>query len=161
VDIGNRLIIVCAGEVYLNPNPFPFLEAVGHMSNHSGVNESHIRVAFAGQCEFHGGISVRAWFLEFELLSLGRGVLMACEPYSDTARRIVGIERGFAVRLSETEQLDDFLHSFYRQHVVEGRMSPPTKESVLWYPRSLQNERYGMLIDKVGLGIPPDGCHGD
>jgi Glycosyltransferase Family 4 len=208
VDTGNHLIIVYAGELYLNRNPFPFLEAVDRLLNHSGVDESRIRVVFAGECESHAGISVRAWSLArrcgrvltiyprldasrlkrlyedatlllnfaegqpiqvpaktFELLSLGREVLVACEPYSDTSRIIAGIDGVFGVRLSETEQVDDLLRSFYRRHVVEGRMSPPTRESVLRYSRALQNERYRMLIDRVGLGIPPvtveGGRHGD
>ena len=198
VNTGNHLIIVYAGELYLNRNPFPFLEAVDRLLNRSGVDESRIRIVFAGECEFHGGISVRAWssarrcgrvlticppldasrlkqiyeeatlllnFAEgqpiqvpaktFELLSLGREVLVACEPYSDTSRIIAGIDGVFGVRLSETEQLDDLLREFYRRHVVEGRMSPPTRESVLRYSRALQNERYCMLIDRVGLGITP------
>jgi hypothetical protein len=208
VDTGNHLIIVFAGELYLNRNPFPFLEAVDRLLNHSGVDESRVRVVFAGQCEFHGGISVRAWssarpcgrvltiypaldanrlrrlyedatlllnFAEgqpiqvpaktFELLSLGREVLVACEPYSDTSRIIAGIDGVFGVRLSETEQLDDLLRSFYRRHVVEGRMSPPTRDSVLRYSRAIQNEHYRTLIDRVGRGITPvavDGAlHGD
>jgi len=207
-DTGNQLIIVYAGELYLNRNPFPFLEAVDRLLNHSGVDESRIRVVFAGECEFHGGISVRAWssarrcgrvltiyprldasrlkglyqdatlvlnFAEgqpiqvpaktFELLSLGREVLVACEPYSDTARIVAGVDGVFGVQLSETEQLDDLLRSFYRRHVVEGRMSPPSRESVLRYSRALQNERYRILIDRVGLGLTPvaanGGPHGD
>jgi Glycosyl transferase 4-like domain len=208
VNTGNRLTIVFAGELYLNRNPFPFLEAVDRLLNHSGVDESRIRVVFAGECEFYGGISVRAWsssrrcgrvltiyprlnanrlkllyedatlllnFAEgqpiqvpaktFELLSLGREVLVACEPFSDTSRVIAGIDGIFGVRLSETEQLDELLRSFYRRHVVEGHMSPPAKEHVLRYSRAVQNERYRMLIDRVGLGITPaagdDGRHGD
>jgi hypothetical protein len=194
----NRLTIVFAGEIYLNRNPFPFLEAVDRLLNYSGVDESRVRVVFAGQCEFHDGISVRAWssarpcgrvltihppldatrlkrlyedatlllnFAEgqpiqvpaktFELLSLGREVLVACEPYSDTSRIIAGIDGVFGVRLSETERLDDLLRSFYRRHVVEGRMSPPTRESVLKYSRAIQNEHYRKLIDRVALRITP------
>jgi hypothetical protein len=208
VNTENHLTIVYAGELYLNRNPFPFLEAVDRLLNQSGVDESRIRIVFAGQCEFHGGISVRAWSSErrcgrvltihpsldanrlkrlyedatlllnfaegqpiqvpaktFELMSLGREILVACEPYSDTARIIAGIDGVFGVRLSETEQLDDLLRSFYRRHVVEGRMSPPTRESVFRYSRALQNERYRMLIDRAGLGITPvavdDGHYGD
>jgi hypothetical protein len=199
----NRLTIVFAGELYLNRNPFPFLEAVDRLLNHSGVDESRIRIIFAGECEFHGGISVRAWssarpcgrvlrissrldarklkqlyeeatlllnFAEgqpiqvpaktFELLSLGREVLVACEPYSDTARIIAGIPGVFVLLLSETEQLDDLLRSIYRRHVVEGRMSPPTRESVFQYSRAIQNERYCALIDRVALGITPAPIEG-
>jgi hypothetical protein len=198
VNTGNHLSIVFAGELYLNRNPFPFLEAVDRLLNHSGIDESRIRVVFAGQCEYHGGISVRAWsaarpcgrvltiyphldtaglkqiyedatlllnFAEgqpiqvpaktFELLSLGREVFVACEPFSDTSRIIAGIDGVFTLQLSETEKLDDLLHSFYRRHVVHGRMSPPSKESVVQYSRAIQNERYSTLIDRVGLGIRP------
>jgi hypothetical protein len=199
----NQLTIVFAGELYLNRNPFPFLESVDRLLNHSGVDESRIRIIFAGECEFHGGISVRAWssvrpcgrvlkiyprldartlkelyeeatlllnFAEgqpiqvpaktFELLSLGREVLVACEPYSDTSRIIDGIAGVFLLQLSETEQLDDLLRSFYRRHVVEGRMSPPTRESVFQYSRAIQNEHYRALIDRVALGITPAPIEG-
>jgi Glycosyl transferase 4-like domain len=194
----NQLTMVFAGELYLNRNPFPFLEAVDRLLNHSEVDESRIRILFAGECEFHGGISVRAWsstrpcgrvlkiyprldagrlkelyedatlllnFAEgqpiqvpaktFELLSLGREVLVACEPYSDTSRIVAGIDGVFALQLSETEQLDALLRSFYRRHVVEGRMSPPTRDSVLQYSRAIQNEHYRTLIDSVARGITP------
>jgi Glycosyltransferase Family 4 len=194
----NRLTIVFAGELYLNRNPFPFLEAVDRLLHDSGVDESRVRVVFAGQCEFHDGISVRAWssarpcgrvltihphldaarlkrlyddatlllnFAEgqpiqvpaktFELLSLGREVLVACESYSDTSKVIAGIDGVFGVQLNETERLDDLLRSFYRRHVVEGRMSPPTRESVLKYSRAIQNENYRRLIDRVALRVTP------
>lgn len=194
----HQLTVVFAGELYLNRNPFPFLEAIDRLLNHSSVDESRIRILFAGECEYHGGISLREWssarpcgrvlkiyprldarklkalyreatlllnFAEgqpiqvpaktFELLSLGREVLVACEPHSDTSGIIAGIEGVFAVQLSETEQLDDLLCSFYRRHVEEGRMSPPTRESVFQYSRVIQNEHYCALIDRVGLGITP------
>ena len=203
VHTGNQLTIVFAGELYLNRNPFPFLEAIDRLLNHSGVDESRVKVVFAGQCEFHRGISVRAWssarpcgrvltihppldairlkllyedatlllnFAEgqpiqvpaktFELLSLGREVLVACEPYSDTSRIIAGIEGVFALQLSETARLDDLLRAFYRRHVVEGRMSPPKRESVLQYSRAIQNEHFRALIDRVGLGIAPVAVDG-
>jgi hypothetical protein len=199
----NRLTIAFAGELYLNRNPFPFLEAVDRLLNQSGVDESRIRIVFAGECEFHGGISVRAWssarpcgrvleiyprldarrlkelyddatlllnFAEgqpiqvpaktFELLSLGREVLVACEPDSDTARIISGIDGVFVLQLSEKEQLDDLLRSFYRRHVVEGRMSPPTKDSVFQYSRAIQNEHYCTLIDRVGRRNTPASIDG-
>jgi hypothetical protein len=77
----------------------------------------------------------------------------------------VSIDGDFGVLLRETEQLDHLLRSFYRRYVVERRVSPPAKESVLRYFRALQNERYRMLIDRVGLGILPvtveGGRHGD
>jgi glycosyltransferase involved in cell wall biosynthesis len=195
---GHQLTIVFAGELYLNRNPFPFLEAIDRLLKQPSVNESRIRIVFAGECEYHNGISVRAWssgrpcgrllkiyprldagklkglyqeatlllnFAEgqpiqvpaktFELLSLGREVLVACEPHSDTSRIVAGIEGVFALQFSETAQLDDLLRSFYRRHVEEGRMSPPTKESVIQYSRAIQNEHYHTLIDRVGLGIAP------
>ena len=65
-----------------------------------------------------------------------------------------------AVLLSETEQLDDLLRSIYHRHVVEGRMSPPTRESVFQYSRAIQNERYCALIDRVALGITPAPIEG-
>jgi hypothetical protein len=203
VNSENRLTIVFAGELYLNRNPFPFLEAVDRLLNKPGVDESRVRVVFAGQCEFHEGISVRAWssaracgrvltihppldatklkrlyddatlllnFAEgqpiqvpaktFELLSLGREVLVACEPYSDTSRIIADINGVFCVRLSETERLDDLLRSFYRRHVVEGRTSPPTRESVLKYSRVIQNEHYRVLLDSVALRTAPLAIEG-
>jgi hypothetical protein len=203
LNTGNQLTIVFAGELYLNRNPFPFLEAVDRLLIDCGVDESRIKIVFAGQCEFHGGMSVREWsstrpcgrvltihppldatglkrlyenatlllnFAEgqpiqvpaktFELLSLGREVLVACEPYSDTSRVIAGIGGVFALQLSETKQLDDLLRAFYHRHVVEGRMSPPTRESVLQYSRAIQNEHYRRLIDRVGLASAPVAIDG-
>lgn len=204
MSTGNRLTIVFAGELYLNRNPFPFLEAVDRLLIHPGVEESRVKVVFAGQCEFHGGISVRAWssarpcgrvltvrpsldatdlkrlyedatvllnFAEgqpiqvpaktFELLSLGREILVACEPYSDTARIIAGIDGVFCVQLSETARLDDLLRDLYRRHVEGGHMSPPTQESVLQYSRAIQNEHYRALLDRVAQRSTPVIVNGD
>jgi hypothetical protein len=177
----------------LNRNPFPFLEAVDRLLNRPEVDESRIKVVFAGQCEFHGGISVRAWSTErrcgrvltihpaldasrlkqiyeeatlllnfaegqpiqvpaktFELLSLGREVLVACEPDSDTSKVVAGIEGVFTVRLCDTQNLDKLMQSIYQRHVVQGNMSPPTGDSVLRFSRAIQNQHYRMLIDSVG-----------
>jgi Glycosyl transferase 4-like domain len=208
VDTGNQLTIVFAGELYLNRNPFPFLEAIDRLLGRPGIDESRIRVVFAGQCEFYGGKSVREWsslrpcgriltihplldgralkglyedatlllnFAEgqpvqipaktFELLSLGREVLVACEPYSDTSRMIADLDGVFMVQLSETERLDRLLGSIYHRHVIDGRMSPPTKDSILRYSRAIQNERYGDLIDRLARRHPIidlDGaCHAE
>jgi hypothetical protein len=43
---------------------------------------------------------------------------------------------------------------------VEGRMSPPTRESVLQYSRAIQNEHYRRLIDRVGLASAPVAVDG-
>jgi glycosyltransferase involved in cell wall biosynthesis len=195
INTGHQLVIVYAGELYLNRNPFPFLAAVNRLLSRPGVDASRVKVVFAGECDSYRGISLRGWaamrpcgraltihprlepsrlkpfyeeatlllnFAEgqpiqvpaktFELLVLGREILVMCEPHSDTAKMIRGLDGVFGVCSNDTGRLDELLAVFYRRHVTEGRMSPPDAESVTRFSRAAQNERYAELIDGVHLG---------
>jgi hypothetical protein len=197
-DTGHELVMVYAGELYLNRNPFPFLEAVNRLLARPGVDASRVRIVFAGECDSYRGVSLRGWaatrpcgrvlaihprldssklkpiyqqatlllnFAEgqpiqvpaktFELLTLGREILVMCEPHSDTARIIRGLDGVFGVYSADSAQLDELLGTLYRRHVVAGHMSPPAASSVMRYSRAIQNERYATLIDDIRLGKLP------
>lgn len=57
----NRLVIVYAGALYLNRDPFPFLEALERLLTNPGVDASRIELMFAGSCEQYQGVSLRNW----------------------------------------------------------------------------------------------------
>ena len=58
---GNRLVILYAGALYLNRNPFPFLEAVDDLLAQAGVDARRVELHFAGECEQYRGVALRGW----------------------------------------------------------------------------------------------------
>jgi hypothetical protein len=57
----NRLVMVYAGSLYMNRNPFPFLEILEDVLLRPDVNIERINVIFAGDCQQYGGVSLTAW----------------------------------------------------------------------------------------------------
>jgi glycosyltransferase involved in cell wall biosynthesis len=198
-DTGHRLVIVYAGALYLNRNPFPLLEALDDLLHQPGIDASRIEFILAGECERYGGVSLADWlaprlcgrvvtierrldtdalqrlyeratllvnFAEgqrtqvpaktFEILALGREVLVLCEPDSDTARIVTGLA-GVTTARSSGESLRATLHDLYQRHAVEGRLRAPTPEVVARFARSTQNERFRELIQHItgGTVTPP------
>jgi hypothetical protein len=191
---GHRLVMVYAGALYLNRNPFPLLEAVEDLLRQPEIDESRIEFVLAGECEYYAGISLADWlstrhcarvvtierrldaealqrlyeratllvnFAEgqrmqvpaktFELLALGREVLVLCEPDSDTARIVNGLAGVTAARSSEG-LLRSTLRNLYQRHAVEGRLCAPPPEVVARFGRSAQNERFRKLIQHIASG---------
>jgi Glycosyl transferase 4-like domain len=191
-DTGNRLVIVYAGALYVNRDPFPFLEAVGDLVTQVGVDMSRIEIVFAGECDRYRGISLRGWlgdrpwrdavtvlpflgttelvrlyeratlllnFAEgqvmqipaktFELLALGRELLMLCEPQSDTAALVRGLRGVWCVQSRDAVGLRDRLRDIYRRHVVDGVLWAPSAAEVSRYSRAAQNETFMRLIENL------------
>lgn len=194
----HRLVMVYAGTLYLERNPFPLLEALECLLQRPDVDSSRIEVVFAGDCEEYGGISLRGWlatrpcgrvvsihgplsslelrrlyeratvllnFAErqpmqvpaktFELLALGREVLVLCESDSDTASVIGGLTGTIRTLSGDTEQLRHVLLDLYQRHVVEGRLCAPPIEEIGRFSRTLQNERFAKVIDGAIEGVLP------
>jgi glycosyltransferase involved in cell wall biosynthesis len=58
---GHRLVVVFAGELYMNRDPFPFLECCEELVNERGVDTSRIAVQFVGHCEYFGNQRLADW----------------------------------------------------------------------------------------------------
>jgi glycosyltransferase involved in cell wall biosynthesis len=58
---GHRLSILFAGELYVNRNPFEFLEAVERLLARTDADPSKVEVIFIGHCESFGDIRLRDW----------------------------------------------------------------------------------------------------
>jgi hypothetical protein len=205
-NTGSRLAIVYAGTLYLNRNPFPFLEAVGHLLTQPDVDASRVEVLFAGECEQYRGISLRSWLAErpwggavtiyprldaqeleqlygratlllnfaegqrlqvpaktFELLALGRELLVLCEPDSDTAMLVRSIGGVSCVQSRDETALRGLLRDVYRRHVIEGTLRAPSPRDIEEYSRSAQNKLFLAVIEKARRGAldhPPNpvGC---
>ena len=205
-NTARKLVIVYAGTLYLNRDPFPFLEAVGHLLSRRDVDASRVEVLFAGDCERYREISLRQWladhswggavtiypFLEaqelkqlygratlllnfaegqrmqvpaktFELLALGRELLVLCEPDSDTATLVHGITGVSCAQSRDVAAMRDLLLDVYRRHVLDGTVRAPLPRDICEYSRSAQNNRFVAVIEKVRLGVsdrPPSavGC---
>ena len=181
-NTNHRLIIVYAGALYLNRNPFPFLEALEDLLANAEIDSSRIEVVFAGECERFRNIALATWlsgrrvngivkilarlnshelaqlyrsatlllnFAEgqrmqlpaktFELLALGREVLMLCEPDSDTANLVRGIGGVECVSSADGVGLREFLRRVYRRHVVEGTLNAPAPDEIAPFSRARQN----------------------
>ena len=199
---GNRLVIVYAGALYLNRNPFPFLEVLEDILIHEEVEASRVEVLFAGECEYYRGVQLRAWLAKrrcghvvtilprldsrdlaelysrgtlllnfaegqrmqvpaktFELLALGREVLMLCEPDSDTASVVRRISAVTCAQSSDAAGLRKVLLDVYRRHVDQGILRTASHGEIAEYSRVVQNERFVTLIEAVACGksdVPRD-----
>jgi Glycosyl transferase 4-like domain len=60
-ETGNRLVIVYAGALYLNRNPFPFLQALDDFLQQPNVAADRIEVIFVGDCARYRGVSLIDW----------------------------------------------------------------------------------------------------
>ena len=58
---GHRLKILFAGEIYVNRDPFGFLEALERLLSRPDVVASAIEVTFLGRCDAYRGCSIADW----------------------------------------------------------------------------------------------------
>jgi glycosyltransferase involved in cell wall biosynthesis len=61
VDTGGRLDILFAGEIYMERDPFPLLEAFDRLVSRPDVDASRVTLTMAGRCESYRGQSLREW----------------------------------------------------------------------------------------------------
>lgn len=61
IATGHDLVIVYAGTLYMNRNPFPLLEAIDRLLAQCDTDSSRIHVIFAGECDQYAGVSLREW----------------------------------------------------------------------------------------------------
>lgn len=59
-----HLDILFAGAIYLNRDPFIFLQAVSKMLMNPSVDPSKVRVTFVGECEEYNGRNLKSWLSE-------------------------------------------------------------------------------------------------
>jgi glycosyltransferase involved in cell wall biosynthesis len=191
---GNQLVIVYAGALYLNRDPFPFLEEMDEFLQREHVDDSKIKLVFAGECDTYRGISLNSWlsgrrvgrivsirprlgpaelaelyeaatlllnFAEgqkmqvpaktFELLALGREVLMLCESDSDTAAVVRGIEGVSCISTASRPSIRACLEDLYRRHVIEGTLHAPSRDAIAAFSRTSQNRKFLDAIEVVRL----------
>jgi hypothetical protein len=60
-DTGGRLAILFAGELYLNRDPFPLLDAVERLLSRPEVDASRVKVTFMGRKTEYAGRSLVGW----------------------------------------------------------------------------------------------------
>jgi Glycosyl transferase 4-like domain len=58
---GGRLVILFAGELYLNRDPFPLLNAVERLVSRPNIDASRVRVTFMGRRTEYAGRSLVGW----------------------------------------------------------------------------------------------------
>ena len=194
-DTGHRMVMVYAGALYMNRNPFPLLEAIDHLLRQGELDPARLEFVLAGECERYAGMDLRQWLVgrpsgqvvtilprlsseelarlyeratlllnfaegqmmqvpakTFELLSLGREVLIFCEPDSDTAKVVQGLAGVSCICSSDAPALLAMIRALYHRHVQEGRLSAPAHKDIWRYSRTAQNERFRTLIRRVRDG---------
>jgi glycosyltransferase involved in cell wall biosynthesis len=60
-DTQHKLSMLFAGEIYVNRDPFGFLEALERLLSRDDVEASKIKVTFVGRCESYRGASLSEW----------------------------------------------------------------------------------------------------
>jgi hypothetical protein len=83
----------------------------------------------------------------FELLALGREMLVLCEPTSDTAAVVEGIEGVSCVASGETVRLRELLRDIYVRHVQLGTLRAPNLAEIQQHSRSAQNAQFLAKIE--------------
>jgi len=63
----NRLELLYAGTLYINRNPFPFLEALDAFVHDSQVDREKVRFRLVGKCSSWRGVSLRSWLAHKQL----------------------------------------------------------------------------------------------
>lgn len=200
---GNRLVIVYAGALYLNRNPFPFLQALDDLLQEPNVKADRIEVLFVGDCARYRNVSLVEWlsgrpcaqivtirqqitqeelrkvyqsatlllnFAEgqpmqvpaktFELLALGRELLMFCERTSDTAAIVEGVDGVSCVTSGDREMLKRVLGEIYHRHVEEGDLRAPSASAIERFSRASQNAIFKDLVQATRRSIQSPGDRG-
>ena len=60
-ETGGALSVLFAGVLYMNRNPFPFLEALERLLAQPTVDRTRIRVDFVGRCDAYAGVRLTDW----------------------------------------------------------------------------------------------------
>lgn len=61
ISTGHYLRFLFAGEIYVNRDPFPFLEALERLLALDGTDGSRISATFVGHCEAYRGVRLADW----------------------------------------------------------------------------------------------------
>jgi Glycosyl transferase 4-like domain len=85
----------------------------------------------------------------FEHLACAREILLLCENDSETASLVVGVPGVNQVDQRDINTLEKVLLDIYRRHVVQSRMTVPTKNDVTKFSRAVANERFWKVITSV------------
>jgi hypothetical protein len=85
----------------------------------------------------------------FEHFASAREILLLCENDSETASLVVGMPGVNQVDQRDVQALEKVLLDIYHRHVVQCRMTVPTKNDVLKFSRAAANERFWKVISSV------------
>jgi hypothetical protein len=56
-----RLVMIYAGSLYMNRDPFPLLEVLENLLSQPGVDATRIEVLLVGDCQHYAGVSIEDW----------------------------------------------------------------------------------------------------
>ena len=85
----------------------------------------------------------------YEHLASGREILLMCEHDCETAQVVADIGGINRVDPSVPGALDETLLDLYRRHVLEGRLTAPSREEAMRFSRSAANERFWSILSAV------------
>lgn len=86
----------------------------------------------------------------FEHFAYAREILLLCENDSETASLVAGMPGVNQVDQRDIQALQKVLLDLYRRHVVQCRMTVPTKSDILKFSRAAANERFWNVITSAG-----------
>lgn len=86
----------------------------------------------------------------FEHLAYAREILLLCDNDSETASLVAGIPGVNQVEQRDVVALEKVLLDIYNRHVVQRRMTVPTKNDIVQFSRAAANERFWNIISSVG-----------
>ena len=86
----------------------------------------------------------------FEHFACAREILLLCENDCETASLVAGMPGVNQVDQRDAQALERVLLDIYRRHVLQCRMTVPTKTDILKFSRAAANERFWNVISSSG-----------
>jgi glycosyltransferase involved in cell wall biosynthesis len=114
-ETGHFLRILFAGEIYMNRDPFPFLEAVERLVTRADVDATRVLVKFVGSCEAYYGRSLREWLQD----KAARQVVEIHPPVPGSQVPALIAEATVLMNLAQNSPLQIPAKTF--EHLVSGR----------------------------------------
>lgn len=130
----HKLKILFAGEIYMNRDPFPFLEAIERLIARQDVDRSAISVRLVGRCEEYRGRSLRDWLRGSSARSVVE--ILPQMGREDVARLIS--ESGLLLNFAQGSPIQIPAKTF--EHMVSGREMLVVSEmesDIVWITRGL------------------------
>jgi glycosyltransferase involved in cell wall biosynthesis len=115
LQTNHRLEFLFAGEIYVNRDPFPFLDAIDRLLRRADVDASRVGVTFVGRCDESMEASLQQWVQETQRQANIR--VLRPVPYD----QIVSMTARATVLLNLAQHASVMIPAKAYEHIASGR----------------------------------------